>query len=197
MLKNKIVLIFLVTSFTLSFIHFNNFSSFYNTNTNQITELTPKGSIIINKIDHIHYNISSQYEVIVHQVEPVRTGSDNDIMLMINQFLNGGANKTPVVSAEQNLSISILREDVVFSTPTLIPSDTKNGTYFVPFKPVKAGSYFLHITGVLGTNSINENIPLEKVSSLSDNLFWYFVLPIGLITIGGFIGIILLKRRNR
>ena len=117
----------------------NNVSSFSFTNTNQISELTPKGGITINKIDHIHYNISSQYEVIVHQVEPVRTGSDNDIMVMINQFIDDGANKTPVINADQNLSISILREDVVFSTPTINPSTTTNGTYFVPFKPAKAG----------------------------------------------------------
>ena len=193
MVQKKSVLILITSIFIISFV--SNIPG-YSTTTG--SNLSYKADTIkINAVSHNIVNLTSKYQLIVHQDEPVRTGVDGIIMLMLYKYSDDGVNKTPVIGAENNLTASIIKESAVLSVNTLTASTSTPGTYTIPFNPSKAGLYTLHLNGTLGTSNISKDIELENVSSVSDNLMIYLVIPLGLISVGAIGGIIFLKYRKR
>ncbi len=197
MLKNKIIFVFLLTIFLTDVFSTTFVLSLSPSPSNQNPELyQQQRPFQIQGVEHAIYNVSSSYQVIVHQEEPVRTGSDNGIMLMIYEYLINGS-KSPVFNLEQNLTASIIKNNVVLSVENLSASTTNSGTYMIPFKPTTTGSYYLGLHGVLGSTSINETLRLEDVSSVSDNVLMYVVLPLGFISIGSIVVMAILKARKK
>ena len=123
---------------------------------------------------HEHVNISADYEIVVGWVtEPPVVGVFNGVLIEINMFTNGGANTTPVIGAENNLTVYIINGGLQTDPSNLNPIDESPGSYSVPLLPTLTGEYSVNITGTLGTTSVNEKLALDEVNPASNVVFPY------------------------
>lgn len=152
----------------------------------------------LQSITHDHVNVSADYELVVGWLtEPPRVSQSNSVLIEINQFENNGATVLPVDHAEHNLTAIITKDSFSTSLQSLVASASESGAYTIPFKPTETGTYSLEINGTLGTSVINKTIPLDPVSSLSNNLINYLIIPLGIITIVGVGAIVIQKKRHK
>ena len=148
-------------------------------------------------VNHEHVNVTSDYELVVGwSSEPPRTNQENNISIEINMFTNGNTSTLAVDNAEHNLTGSIYKNAFSLLYQSLVPTGN-SGSYVIPFKPPMTGVFTLRLNGTLGSTTIDRNITLDLVSSLTTNLLYYFYIPIGLISLVGFSTIIIQRKRKK
>ena len=151
----------------------------------------------IDSIAHEHYNVSSNYELVVGWItEPPRVGVANNVSIEVNMFATNGS-VMPVNNAENNLTGIITKDTFSTTQQLLIPSKDTPGLYTIPFKPTKTGVYTLHINGTLESDHISKDVELDQVSSTTTNLILYLIIPVSIITIVGVAFIVISKKRRK
>ena len=95
----------------------------------------------------------------------IEAGWENEPPLLNNlnnALVSISENDNPVRNAMKDLSISInyggLDKKLDF-----IPSEESPGIYLADIIPSQLGSYSLNLTGTIGTQTINNNIPIEDI----------------------------------
>ena len=148
-------------------------------------------------IAHEHYNVSSNYELVVGWItEPPRVGVANNVSIEVNMFSSNGS-VMHVSDVENNLTGIITKDTFTTTLQSLIPSKDTPGLYTIPFKPIKTGIYTLHINGTLGSDHISKDVELDQVSSVTNNLIMYLIIPVSIITIVGVTFIVVSKKRRK
>jgi hypothetical protein len=88
--------------------------------------------------------------------EPPLINNLNEIVISVLE------NDSPVRNAMKDLSISI-NYGGVSKKVNFLPSEESAGSYLTDIIPSKLGTYSLNLRGVIGTQSINNNIEIEEV----------------------------------
>ena len=88
--------------------------------------------------------------------EPPLINNLNEIVISVLE------NDSPVRNAMKDLSISI-NYGGVSKKVNFLPSEESAGSYLTDIIPSKLGTYSLNLRGLIGTQSINNNIEIEEV----------------------------------
>lgn len=147
-------------------------SSTINNNSNN-TNINISNEYKVNSLTHTPKNVTDGihfYEIIVgwHN-EPAVSGEFNDIEIYVYLYSSDNTSYTPVLGADNNLSVTLTKGGSTFNfpTPALYPVDEVPGLYLVPFEPTQPGSdYITHINGILGTKPLNNfSLALDEVGT--------------------------------
>jgi len=168
-MKKNLVMSFLI-SFFIIFVVVTP-SMFIDTNIPSIQPQNSTGfpSLRISELTHEHINISnSDFEIVVGWIiEPPTVGVYNGVLIEINKFSNGGTTINPVTNVQNNLSVVISKGGISTQAQSLTPSDETPGSYYVPIIPTQEGVYIAHISGNLGTVTVDETVQLDEVQPAS------------------------------
>lgn len=96
--------------------------------------------------------------------EPVYTGLMNEIQVTIKK--GSGDSAKPVINALKDMQVSI-KYGTVTKQLDFVPSQTEDGQYVSPVLPTRVGSYSLVLKGTVESQSIDSEIPLDDVESVS------------------------------
>lgn len=95
--------------------------------------------------------------------EPVYTGLVNAAQVTIKK--GSGDSAKPVINALQNVQISV-KYGGVTKPLDFLPSNTVDGQYIAPLIPTRVGTYSLVFKGMVESQEIDTEIPLDDVASV-------------------------------
>jgi hypothetical protein len=103
----------------------------------------------------------------------IEAGWENELPLLNNLnnvLVSISENDNPVRNAMKDLSISIIYGGLDKKLD-FIPSEESSGVYLADIIPSQLGIYSVNLTGTIGTQTINNNIPIEDIEDITKLTF--------------------------